>query len=132
MTHSTGREGRRIPQSTMKSLQVILLSAATLAGFAILVAQEAGPAPDAKPAAAVTRPAALPSLSYDYRVEMLIPPTVNPNGGQAGPMPQLPNRLSDYEIVNVSVVKANASQSPNDPNPPKTREVLIYTLRKPR
>ena len=75
---------------------------------------------------------AIPAIPrYDYRVEMLVTPQVNSNGSQAVRMPQLPSGLSEYEIVNVSVVKANIAQAPNDPNPPKTREVLIYTLRKP-
>ena len=71
-------------------------------------------------------------MEYDYEIVMIIPPELTATLQQTPRMPQLPTRLAEYEICNVSVLKANYMQRPQDPTPPDTREVLIYTLRKPR
>lgn len=70
-------------------------------------------------------------MKNDYEIVMIIPPELPATLGPTPKMPQLPSEYSEFEICNVSVIKANYMQRPNDPSTPKTREVLIYTLRKP-
>jgi hypothetical protein len=71
-------------------------------------------------------------MKYDYRIEMIALPPLNAQGNPMAPVTQLPARYTDWEIVNVTRAETIVQQPANHPNPPEKRDVLIYTLWKPK
>lgn len=131
----------------MKHIPKIMLSLATLAGISILVAQEtAKPESEPKPAstqpaptqptpAAPTPPVRLaparpaPPIRYDYRIVSVPIPDISTSGN----LPSLGNplsALSDFEIFDIPKVQSVMRTPAGAPE--TKRDVLIYTLRKPR